>query len=99
MRILLTGATGYIGKRILPVLINNGHHVICCVRDPRRFNPPESLKPFINVITVDFLDKESLTNIPYDIDAAYYLIHSMSSSKEYDKLEEITAKNIKKDAP
>ena len=95
MRVLLTGATGYIGKRILPVLINNGHHVICCVRDPRRFNPPESLKPFISVITVDFLDEESLSNIPQDIDAAYYLIHSMSSSAEYDKLEEITAINFR----
>lgn len=95
MRILLTGATGYIGKRILPVLINNGHHVICCVRDPRRFNPPESIKPFIDIITIDFLDEESLANIPQDIDAAYYLIHSMSNSKEYEKLEEITAINFK----
>jgi uncharacterized protein YbjT (DUF2867 family) len=95
MRILLTGATGYIGKRILPVLINNGHHVICCVRDPQRFNPPASVKPFISVITVDFLDKESLENIPEDIDAAYYLIHSMSNSKAYEKLEEITARNFK----
>jgi len=95
MRILLTGATGYIGKRILPVLVEAGHHVICCVRDPKRFNPPESLKPFIEVITVDFLDEASLTNIPEDIDAAYYLIHSMSNSKEYDKLEEITAVNFK----
>jgi uncharacterized protein YbjT (DUF2867 family) len=95
MRILLTGATGYIGKRILPVLINNGHHVICCVRDPQRFNPPASVKPFISVITVDFLDKVSLENIPEDIDAAYYLIHSMSNSKAYEKLEEITARNFK----
>ncbi|MGK0366204.1 MAG: hypothetical protein ACI85O_003277 [Saprospiraceae bacterium] len=95
MRILLTGATGYIGKRILPILIKNGHHVICCVRDPKRFNPAESIKPFIDIITVDFLDEESLTNIPQDIDAAYYLIHSMSNSSEYDKLEEITAINFK----
>jgi len=95
MRILLTGATGYIGKRILPVLIENGHHVICCVRDPNRFNPAESIKPFIDIIKVDFLNEESLTNIPQNIDAAYYLIHSMSNSKEYDKLEEITAINFK----
>ena len=91
MKILLTGATGYIGKRILPVLIKNGHQVICCVRDPKRFNPPDSIKSFIEIIQVDFLEKESLQNIPKEIDAAYYLIHSMSNSKEYDKLEEITA--------
>ena len=95
MRILLTGATGYIGKRILPVLINNGHHVICCVRDPQRFNPPASVNPFISVVTVDFLDESSLENIPKDIDAAYYLIHSMSNAKAYEKLEEITAINFK----
>jgi len=94
MRILLTGATGYIGKRILPVLIDEGHHVICCVRDLKRFNPPESIKPFIDIITIDFLDETSLSHIPQDIDAAYYLIHSMSNSVEYDKLEEITATNF-----
>jgi len=95
MRILLTGATGYIGKRILPVLVSRGHYVICCARDPQRINPPESIKSSIEIIKVDFLDQESLDNIPKDIDAAYYLIHSMSNSKEYDKLEEIAATNFK----
>ena len=95
MRILLTGATGYIGKRLLPVLVNNGHHVICCVRDANRFSPPESIKEFIEVIEVDFLEKDTLDNIPKDIDAAYYLIHSMSTSNEYEKLEELSAQNFK----
>jgi len=95
MRILLTGATGYIGKRLLPVLVDDGHHVICCVRDIARFNPPDSLKPFIDIIQVDFLNKESLNNIPKDIEAAYYLIHSMSSSNEYEKLEATSANNFK----
>ena len=96
MRILLTGATGYIGKRLLPVLVNNGHRVICCVRDANRFSPPESIKEFIEVIEVDFLEKETLANIPKDIDAAYYLIHSMSTSNEYEKLEENSAINFRK---
>ena len=42
MKILLTGATGYIGKRLLPVLIENGHEVVCCVRDKKRF-PSEGI--------------------------------------------------------
>ncbi len=96
MRILLTGATGYIGKRLLPVLVKNGHHVICCVRDINRFSPPDSVRPFIDIIAVDFLDATSLNSIPSDIDAAYFLIHSMSSSNEYEKLEEIAAQNFKK---
>lgn len=87
MKILLTGATGYIGKRLLPQLIEQGHHVVCCVRDPSRFIPPPSLVPHISIITVDLLDKDSLQNIPIDIDAAYYLVHSMSASKDYHFLE------------
>ncbi|MFT7628114.1 MAG: hypothetical protein ACI9OS_001769, partial [Ulvibacter sp.] len=33
MKILVTGATGYIGKRLIPLLVDDGHHVICAVRD------------------------------------------------------------------
>ncbi len=44
MKILLTGATGYIGKRLLPLLIEEGHEVVCCVRDLDRFHPPKILK-------------------------------------------------------
>lgn len=38
MKILLTGVTGYIAQRLLPVLLENGHEVVCCVRDKNRFN-------------------------------------------------------------
>lgn len=95
MKILLTGSTGYIGKRLLPVLIDAGHEVICCVRDTKRFNPPKSLKENISVLKVDLLDKVSLKNIPKDIDGAYYLVHSMSSSGDYKSKEEISAINFR----
>ena len=95
MKILLTGATGYIGKRLLPVLVEAGHDVICCVRDVKRFNPPESIKRQISVIEIDLLDETSLTKIPEDIDAAYYLVHSMSSSSDYESLEETSAINFR----
>lgn len=95
MRILLTGATGYIGKRLLPLLVEEGHTVFCCVRDIERFNPPKSLKNFVEVVQVDFLDANSLRNIPDKIDVAYYLIHSMSSSENYDELEARSADNFK----
>jgi uncharacterized protein YbjT (DUF2867 family) len=88
MKILLTGANGYIGKRLLPLLIENGHHVVCAVRDPKRFAPPESLRDSIDIITVDWLDEPVLDLLPADIDTAYYLIHSMSSSlKNFESLE------------
>ncbi len=95
MKILLTGATGYIGKRLLPILVAQGHEIICCVRDRNRFYCPSELREKITVIEVDFLNKESLSAIPNDIDAAYYLIHSMSSSAtNYDELERISAENF-----
>lgn len=87
MKILLTGASGYIGKRLLPVLIELGHTVVCCVRDPKRFNSAEVLLNHIEVIEADFLDKASLQKIPKEIDAAYYLLHSMASSSDYEALE------------
>lgn len=95
MKVLLTGTTGYIGKRLLTVLIENGHEVVCCVRDAKRFNPPKKLNASITVITNDLLDRSSLNNIPKDIDAAYYLVHSMSNSKNYQELEKKSAINFR----
>ena len=95
MRILLTGATGYIGKRLLPALVSNGYEVICCVRDIKRFNPPSSLTSKIEVIEIDLLDEPSLEKIPKDIDGAYYLVHSMSTSKNYESLERQSASNFR----
>ncbi len=95
MKILLTGATGYIGKRLLPVLIEQGHTIVCCVRDSNRFSPPKSLLDKIEVLEVDFLDAQSVDKIPKDIDAAYYLIHSMSSSSQYEQLELKTAEHFR----
>src|SRR5690554_3485139 len=96
MRVLLTGATGYIGKRILPLLVEKGHEVICCTRDRSRFNPPESLKEHITVIEVDLLDAASLHRIPDDIDVAYYLVHSMATSESFSDLEQQSAVNFRK---
>lgn len=95
MKILLAGASGYIGKRILPILLEKGHQVICCVRDKNRFNPPEENNHLIDVIEVDFLDRDSLHSIPQDIEGAYYLLHSMAASSDYEEMEMKCAKNFK----
>lgn len=95
MKLLLTGASGYIGKRLLPVLVSSGHEVICGVRDVKRFSPPASLKSRIEVIQIDLLDKASLENIPKDIDGAFYLVHSMSASLDYLTLEKKSAINFR----
>jgi uncharacterized protein YbjT (DUF2867 family) len=96
MKILLTGVTGYIGQRLLPVLLDSGHEVVCCVRDKNRFNIKRYLHQKITVIEVDFLKKSTLDQIPNDIDVAYYLIHSMSTqSGDFQELEVISATNFK----
>lgn len=95
MKILLTGSTGYIGKRLLPLLVNDGHEVICCVRDKSRFNTQSSLLDKLTIIEIDLLNKESLKKIPKDIDISFYLVHSMSSSRDYGSLEKECAVNFR----
>ena len=93
MKILLTGATGYIGKRLLQVLLSEQHEVVCLVRDINRFQ--SELSSQLKVIEADLLEKETLKSIPKDIDAAYYLVHSMSASDDYEDLEKQSANNFK----
>lgn len=95
MKILLTGVTGYIGKRLLPILLEQGHDVICCTRDKNRFQAPDFHKNQITVFEVDFLKPIQLDQIDSEIDIAFYLIHSMSSSSNsFEELESLSANNF-----
>ncbi|GGK35236.1 epimerase [Yeosuana aromativorans] len=96
MKILVTGATGYIGKRLIPMLVNEGHDVVCAVRDTLRADKTYLEDKHIQFVEADFLKQETLKNIPKDIDVAYYLIHSMSNtSKNFEALEHACAINFK----
>ena len=98
MRVLLTGSTGYIGRRLLPYLVEEGHQVVCPVRDKRRFDFEDFNAEFlaqVEVIECDFLDRASLDVLPKNIHAAYYLIHSLNSSAEdFREMEELSAQNF-----
>jgi uncharacterized protein YbjT (DUF2867 family) len=95
MKILLTGANGYVGRRLLPELLAQGHQVICCVRDKSRLGLDKATLDLISIWEVDFLNELSFKNLPEPIDAAYYLIHSMSSSTtEFDVMEAKSAENF-----
>ncbi|MBD3617733.1 MAG: SDR family oxidoreductase [Gracilimonas sp.] len=95
-KILLTGATGYIGKRLLQKLLEEDCMVYCCVRDRQRFDTTPYESGRIEVIEADFLKPETLDSIPGDLDAAYYLIHSMTSSKDsFEELERESALNFR----
>jgi uncharacterized protein YbjT (DUF2867 family) len=96
VKILLTGATGYIAQRLLPVLLCKEYEVICCVRDRARFDTGKYNSSHLSVLEVDFLKTDTLQNIPSDIDAAYYFIHSMSTSTgDFEKMEETSAINFR----
>lgn len=95
MKILLTGANGYIGMRLLPNLLKQGHEVVCAVRNKDRLSIDEETRALIEVIEIDFLDPFVKGVIPRDIDAAYYLIHSMSSStQKFDEMEARSARTF-----
>jgi uncharacterized protein YbjT (DUF2867 family) len=95
LKILLTGVTGYIAQRLLPVLLEQGHEVVACVRDKYRFNHAYNAAT-LQIIEVDFLKVDSLQQIPEDIDVAYYLIHSMSTeSADFAAMEQTCAQNFK----
>jgi len=95
MKILLTGANGYIGMRLLPVLLEQGHEIICSVRNEGRLSVSSQVRKNIEVVEIDFLENPTPHTLPKDIDAAYYLIHSMSgSTSDFHEKEQISAKNF-----
>jgi len=79
VKVLVTGATGYIGGRLVPRLLNQGFEVRCMSRDPTQL----SLDPWrdeVEVVAADALDAESLGKALEGCDAAYYMIHAMKGS-------------------
>ena len=97
-KILLTGATGYIGRRLLPVLLNDGHQVVCLVRDKRRFDfdsLSNETAQNLEIIECDLEKPATLEKLPLAIDAAYYMVHSLDTKdKGFGALENKTAENF-----
>ncbi|CAE7902293.1 ybjT [Symbiodinium necroappetens] len=83
LRVFLTGATGYIGGRLGPELLEKGHEIVCAVREPRKLDTrPWSTHPRVKVVRADIADTEALADAMKGCDAAYYLVHSMESGTD-----------------
>lgn len=76
-KILITGANGFVGKRLIVDLLNQGHQIyaLCRIKGAKVFAED---RPNLQYIWGDLRNPETLKEIPDDIEAAYYLVHSMS---------------------
>ena len=91
-RILLTGATGYIGRRLLRVLESDGHRVRCVARRPEYLR--ERVSDATEVVKGDLLDRDSVFAAMDGIDTAYYLVHSLGSAGDFANEEQQCAQNF-----
>ena len=91
--ILVTGATGYIGGRLVPQLLTLGYRVRCLVRDPSRLQDRNWYNN-VDIATGDVLKPDTLTVAMADVDTAYYLIHSMAGGKDFHQRDLAAANNF-----
>ena len=86
--VLLTGATGYIGGRLLRHFEGAGRPVRCLARNPDRVR---ATRPSTQVVRGDCLDEESLDLALAGVDSAYYLVHSMSVGADFAEVDRTAA--------
>jgi uncharacterized protein YbjT (DUF2867 family) len=94
MRVLVTGATGFVGSRLVPALLDRGHEVVALVRDAESYRPPAGVR----VVEGDLLEPETLPPaFRIDgsvVDAAYYLVHSIEGGPGYEERDRNCARNF-----
>ncbi|MEN6458216.1 MAG: NAD(P)H-binding protein [Thermoguttaceae bacterium] len=90
--VLLTGATGYVGGRLLPLLERRPLVVRSLVRNPEKLH--SHCKPSTQVIRGDILDIRSLDEAMRGVHAAYYLVHLMSGTTDFEKQDRQAAVNF-----
>jgi uncharacterized protein YbjT (DUF2867 family) len=91
--VLVTGATGYIGGRLAPRLLQAGYRVRCLVRDPARLQGRPWLEQ-VEVVAGDVLQPEMLPAAMAGVSAAYYLVHSMAAGEGFNERDVTAARNF-----
>lgn len=93
MRVLVTGATGYIGGRLVPRLLGAGHEVRVLVRRPERLRDvPWAASA--DIVEGDLADRAAVDRAMGGIDVVYYLVHSMGGRRDFDSVEHAVASNV-----
>ena len=90
--VLLTGATGYVGGRLLKALEESQYHLRCLVRRPELLRPRVDSKT--DVVKADVLDRSSLIPAMDGVKIAFYLVHSMGSAESFEESDRIAAQNF-----
>lgn len=90
--ILVTGATGYVGGRLLPLLVKDGRRVRCLARRPERLS--SRVPAGVEVVPGDVLDAASLSLAMQGVEAAYYLVHSMGATGGFEEQDRLAADNF-----
>ena len=93
MRILVTGATGYIGGRLAPRLIEAGHRVRVLVRDAERLRDvPWAARA--EIVQGDLADPDAVARAVKGVHVVYYLVHSMGSTRDFERTERRIAQTM-----
>ena len=90
--ILVTGASGYVGGRVVPELVKRGERVRCLARRPEYVRP--RVGEGTEVVPGDVLDPDSLRSAMAGVDVAYYLVHSMGSRGDFEGEDRRAAENF-----
>ncbi|QGN07019.1 NAD-dependent epimerase/dehydratase family protein [Halorhabdus sp. CBA1104] len=90
MKVLVTGATGFVGSSLVPALQAAGHDVVAMTRDASAYDPPSG----VAVTEGDLLDPATLS-LSEDFDAAYYLVHSLGTGETFAERDRIAAENFR----
>src|SRR5688500_11894357 len=90
--VLITGATGYIGGRLLPLLEGAGIRLRCLARHPAAL--ASRVAPTTEVVAGDLLDPASLDRALAGVDVAYYPVHSMGAHGGYAETDRVAARHF-----
>ena len=93
IRCLVTGATGYVGGRLVPVLLDRGHAVRALARNPDKL-ADAPWRDRVEVVRGDLGDADSLSEAFDGIDVVYYLVHSMGTESDFVAAESRSARNV-----